>query len=216
MTTKSRLKTTSIIGLITLVLILLIVISGCTTKNDWKETPIMDLNLTNTTVKNTTTATPPTINETTTTPITPKVCNNLALKSTFSCDTKIKGYECSNLNDNNLTSMWFSSYVCSSGRSPCSILTYVTVNSTTPFNTIVIYNRPEPQFFINRVLIDYNEIKGATYVGGYDYSMKPWPIVLNESTTSAKIKIPEVFGTGKNFPTGIAEIRLYNNKECTE
>jgi hypothetical protein len=184
-----------------------------TTNNIVSPPPVVkqNINIPITETKNTT------LNETTPkieNPPLPVACDNLATKANFYCDTKIKGYNCSNINDNNLSSIWFSNYVCTSGNNPCSIITYVNITSQDQFNTIQLYNRPEEVFFINRVLISYNNHTDVPFIGGHKYTSSPWPISLNESTNHIKIKIVEVFGAGKNYATGIAEIKLFQSNNC--
>lgn len=130
---------------------------------------------------------------------------------TFSvmCDSEFSGNECQLLKDNDLETQWLSLASCINGKTPCSVLNEVTLTSSKKFKLVKLYNRYEQQFYINRVLLDYNDIKDQQKIIGYEYSQKPWVVELDEPTDALRIQIVEIVGFGRNYQTGLAEIYLY-------
>lgn len=129
------------------------------------------------------------------------------------CDTQHNLFLCENINDGNLSSEWFAGYSCNSDKAPCVVNNNVIINAEEPFKYIKVYNRLSPDFYINRVLIDYNEYKKVTFTGGQKFTQTPWTIELLEPTQEAKINIVEIMGVGYRYQAGLSEIELYDCKQ---
>lgn len=135
-------------------------------------------------------------------------CEEIAY--TVECDGEYNDYYCSHVNDGDFSTEWFSANLCRTGRSPCSIVGNIKITSDEPFGVVKIYNPNAPQYYINRVLFTYNDLKNRQGIMGGEYIDKPWAGDLEEETTSLNINVVEIMGIGlTSFPGGVSEVKIY-------
>ncbi len=133
---------------------------------------------------------------------------------TIVCDSEsIKG-SCQLVNDGNYDTQWLTSASCLNGRTPCPVANFVIINSSKKFSYMKIFNRIEPDFYINRGYLLYNAVNNHQF-GGYKYSTKFELVNLIEPTSNLRINIAEIMGIGKNYQAGLSEIELYSG-ECPQ
>lgn len=137
------------------------------------------------------------------------------VKLTVICSSETVSGLCDYMIDKNNKTQWVSGVACTSGRTPCPVSEQVTISSTDNFQKVLIENRIEPSFYINRILLNYNEIKGESHVLGAKFIKEPFEVILKQETQTLLIDIVEIIGVGRNFQTGISQIKAYT-KECLE
>ena len=130
------------------------------------------------------------------------------------CDSQMQGFECELIKDNNMYTQWVPSQGCSTNKRPCAVNNYVTINAHDYFDTFTLHNRIEPDFYINRMIISYENNSEMLFLGK-PFSQEPFIYTLQENTTDLSIHIVEILGIGSQYKSGLSEITLLRSSCLT-
>lgn len=125
----------------------------------------------------------------------------------ITCDSEYPSNPCNLLYDNNESSQWLAAYSCNDRSRPCAVSNSVSITSEDTFDSVTILNRIERDYYINRMIVKYNNIS-ETYILGQKFSQENFTFELVNKTDSLRIDIVEIVGSGNRYLSGLAEVSV--------